>query len=378
MAGLTRRGKGATVATTSPPFEVSAVRDVVRPPDPHIDLLQSWMSLAEVQQRVIRTLVAEIQATSGFVETEADDLSGRFQRLALSAQQQTGRVNSLTSLARSIQVDDQPIPIDEIARLLKDPLGDVVGKILLLSKDSMSMVYALSEVSANVGHVEKCMAQLEQINSTTNMLALNARIEAERAGAAGVTFRVVADEVRELSKKTQVLAHTMKSELAVVIEGIATGQATLQRVATIDLTENILAKERLEILLAALAERGSDLERIVAEAVSEAGTISADVNGMVTGLQFQDRARQRLEHVVDVLGVISEALEVNRQKTAGIAPELRELAPADMEWVVGLLNRFTMSEMRSRFAADILQGTPHSEMHRDEGSNSADGSIELF
>jgi methyl-accepting chemotaxis protein len=378
MARLTRHGKGAATAVTTDRFETSAASDAVRPPDQHIELLQSWMSLAEVQQRVIRTLIAEIQATSGFVETEADDLSGRFQRLALSAQQQTGRVNSLTSLARSIQVDDKPIPIEEIARLLKDTLGDVVEKILLLSKDSMSMVYALSEVSTNIGHVEKCMAKLEQINSTTNMLALNARIEAERAGKAGVTFRVVADEVRELSKTTQALAHTMKSELTEVMEGIVTGQATLQRVATIDLTENILAKERLEVLLLALVERGSALERIVAEAVTEAGVISADVNGMVTGLQFQDRARQRLEHVVDVLSVLSEALEVNRQKTTGLAPQLGKSAPVDMEWVVGLLNRFTMSEMRSRFAADILQGTPHAEMHQDAAGSSADGSIELF
>jgi hypothetical protein len=37
-----------------------------------------------------------------------------------------------------------------------------------------------------------------------------------------------------------------------------------------------------------------------------------------------------------------------------------------------------MSEMRSRFAADILQGTPHAEMHQDAAGSSADGSIELF
>lgn len=349
---------------------------------PHQDalvaLLQSWMSLAEMQQRVIRTLVAEIQQTSGFVEQEADDLSGRFQRLALSAQQQTGRVNSLTELASCIEVDGKAVKIEEIAILLKETLGDVVEKILLLSKDSMSMVYALSEVSANVVNVEKCMAQLEQINSTTNMLALNARIEAERAGAAGVTFRVVADEVRELSKATHALSVTMRSELKSVTEGITTGNATLQRVATVDLSNNILAKERLEVLLGALLRRGNVLEGIVAEAVSEAGLISADVDGMITGLQFQDRARQRLEHVVDALSVIGEALEVNRQNTAGVAPELREMAPADTAWVTGLLNRFTMSEMRSRFAAELLRGTSEAEAHREPVNDDAQGSIELF
>ncbi|WP_423868267.1 methyl-accepting chemotaxis protein [Bradyrhizobium sp.] len=336
------------------------------------------MSLAEMQQRVIRTLIAEIQDTSGFVEKQADDLSGRFQRLALSAQQQTGRVESLTSLATSIEVENQPVPIEEIARLLKDTLGDVIVKILMLSKDSMAMVYAMSEVSANIVNVEKCMASLQQVTSTTNMLALNARIEAERAGAAGVTFRVVADEVRELSKATQALSVTMKSELKAMTDGVATGRATLQRVATIDLTNNILAKDRLETLLGALLQRGNVVEDIVAEAVSEAGLISADVDGMITGLQFQDRARQRLEHVVDALSVISEALEENKRNTASVAPELLELAPADLGWVTGLLDRFTMSEMRARFAAELLTGAPGAEPHRDAGPGDTNGSIELF
>jgi methyl-accepting chemotaxis protein len=378
MAAPSRHATAATAADISSGIELSTPPAAVHQADSPIDLLQSWMSLAEMQQRVIRTLITEIQDTSGFVEQEADDLSGRFQRLALSAQQQTSRVNSLTSLARSIEINSKPVPIEEIARLLKNTLSDVVEKILLLSKDSMSMVYALSGVGTSVANVEKCMTSLEQVNSTTNMLALNARIEAERAGVAGVTFRVVADEVRELSKTTQALAATMKGELKAVTDGIATGQSTLQRVATIDLSENILAKERLEILLTALVERGTALEKIVNEAVSEAGLISADVDGMITGLQFQDRARQRLEHVVDALKVIGEALEVNRGNTERVVPELRQLAPPDMGWVTGLLDRFTMTEMRSRFAAELLKGTPHAELHQETSSDAANGSIELF
>jgi len=62
------------------------------------------------------------------------------------------------------------------------------------------MVYALDELKANVQRVEKCMEQLDSVNNTTNMLALNARIEAERAGAAGSAFRVVANEVASCPK----------------------------------------------------------------------------------------------------------------------------------------------------------------------------------
>jgi len=379
MFGLSRKPHDATAVPAAAAVPQRIHLEVV-PPSQHAELLQRWMSLAEMQQRVIQALVAEVAQTSSFVETEADALSGSFQRLAISAQQQTARVDSLTSLANGIEVEGKSVPIERITALLEGTLGDVVEKILHLSKDSMSMVYALDELNANVQRVEKCMEQLNSINSTTNMLALNARIEAERAGAAGAAFRIVANEVRELSKATQNLAATMKGELKAVTDGIANGHATLRRVATIDMSDNILAKERLEVLMKALVDRGSALETIVADAVKESEMISADVDGMVTGIQFQDRTRQRLEHVVDALHVIDQALEEIKGSTAASLPGLAAAAP-DIEWVKKLLERFTLGETRARFVAHLLDGGRPADLPEDIPGNNApssSGSAELF
>jgi Methyl-accepting chemotaxis protein len=380
MFGLNRKPREAPAMPVAASALPASAQFEVVPPSPHAALLQQWVSLAEMQQRVIQALVSEIAQTSGFVETEADALSGRFQRLAVSADQQTARVESLTNLASGIEVEGEIVPIDRITGLLEGTLSDVVEKILHLSKDSMSMVYALDELKANVQRVEKCMEQLDGVNNTTNMLALNARIEAERAGTSGLAFRVVADEVRELSKVTQGLAASMKGELKGLTDGIAHGQATLQRVATIDLSDNILAKERLEVLMKGLVRRSASLGTIVADAVKEAEMISADVDGMVTGIQFQDRTRQRLEHVVDTLHVIDQAIEEIKSTTATNLPELVGAVP-DIEWVKKLLERFTLGEMRTRFVAHLLDGERPAELPEDMSGNSAPssgGSTELF
>jgi methyl-accepting chemotaxis protein len=353
---------------------------VVAAPAPHDELLRRWMSLAQMQQRVIQALAGEVARTSGFVETEADALSTRFRRLAVTAQEQSARVDSLTGLSNSIEVDGKIVTIEYITELLEETLGDVVRKILMLSKDSMSMVYALDELNANVQQAEKCMAQLGAINATTNMLALNARIEAERAGAEGTAFRVVANEVRELSKATQALSADLRQELKSITEGIANGHTTLKRVATVDMSDNVLAKEKLDVLMAALRRRGDTLADIVANAVEAAGSISADVDGMVTGIQFQDRTKQRLEHVIDTLEIVGQAIEKIEQETTAALPELMASSVPDTAWVKQLLDRYTMSEMRERFVVELLDGK--SANARDEVSATAaptsSGSIELF
>jgi methyl-accepting chemotaxis protein len=244
----------------------------------------------------------------------------------------------------------------------------------------MSMVYALDSLSDHVQSVEGCMVRLDKINRTTNMLALNARIEAERAGEAGNAFRVVANEVRDLSRTTDALAATMNAELKLVRDGLAAGQQTLKRVATIDMSDNILAKDRLDVLIAALARRSDQLKTTVDSAISEAETISSVVDGMVTGIQFQDRTKQRLEHVVDTLQVLSEAVQEIKSNTAEAAPELALLEPADMAWVKKLLARYTMSEVRERFVAQVIDGKatllPEQAPAGTEAASS--GSVELF
>jgi methyl-accepting chemotaxis protein len=377
---MTRKAGPKTTAAPAAAADAPPLQpQVVEPPldDASEQSLRSWMSLAVMQQRVIRALVDEIARTSGFVETEADDLSGRFRRLAVSAQQQTARVDSLTRLAKGIELDGELVPIDAITKLLEGTLADVVAKILMLSKDSMSMVYALHELNSNVGRVDEAMVQLSTINRTTNMLAMNARIEAERAGEAGKTFRVVAQELRELSKATESVFVSMSGELKALTDGISSGHETLQRVATIDMSENMLARERLEKLLAALLQRGDQLETIVAEAVAEAGLISADVDGMVTGIQFQDRTKQSLEHVIDTMGVLNDAIEQTRADTAAAVPRLAEV-DADPTWVKNLLDRFKLSEMRERFVAEILDGKTWEPAAKEDAAAMSGGSVELF
>lgn len=380
MFGLNRKKRrGGIPGTVAADFAPSAQALEATPPGAHAALLQRWMSLAATQQRVIKTLASEITRTSNYVEAEGEALSQNFQRLAVSAQQQTKRVDSLNNLAMGVEVEGRSVPIEEIVSLLEGTLADIVSKILLLSKDSMSMVYALDVLSANVENVGKCNGRIDGVNTTMTMLALNARIEAERAGPAGVAFRIVANEVRDLSKSTKALAANMNSELKAITDGINNSHATLKRVATVDMSANILIKERIELLLRGLVDRNDRLEGIVSDAVKEAEIISNDVGMMVTGLQFQDRTKQRLEHVVDTLQVIDQAIDEIKSSTAAILPELEATVP-DTGWVKDLLSRYTMSDMRGRFVAHILDGEPL-EWDEDTAAalgTGASGSMELF
>jgi methyl-accepting chemotaxis protein len=144
------------------------------------------------------------------------------------------------------------------------------------------------------------------------------------------------------------------------------------------MSSNIMVKERLDTLLPALVCRNADIRSVVADAAGGAGSISADVNGMITGIQFQDRTKQRLEHVVDTLNVVSEAFRDIMSNTRTAAPEVADVREPDVTWVKSLLSRFTMSEMRERFVAHVLDGEPV-QQPEDTGMTEAEGgSMELF
>jgi len=106
-------------------------------------------------------------------------------------------------------------------------IDNVLEKFVLFSKDVMSnveqnnsLVGDIEVLTNNAADIKKVLSSISDIAIQTNLLALNAAIEASRAGEAGKGFAVVAEEVKKLSKKTQISLTESNSSVNIAIKGI--------------------------------------------------------------------------------------------------------------------------------------------------------------
>jgi methyl-accepting chemotaxis protein len=212
------------------------------------------------------------------------------------------------------------------------------------------------------------------------MLAVNARIEAARAGAAGGAFGVVANEIGSLSKSTKSMSESMSEDLGQIVAAIDEIRTIVQLVAKVDLSANIELKRSLDSLVEALVKRNGDVGQIVSDAAIDQQLISSQIDQIVTSMQFQDRVAQRLEQVVDTLVVVGDAVEELHQETAdATSAEPLEQTPHDIAWLKGLSARYKLSAMRARFVARVIDGNlPDAADCVASDNPSEAGSIELF
>jgi methyl-accepting chemotaxis protein len=257
-----------------------------------------------------------------------------------------------------------------------DALSSIIQKILLLSQNAMSMVYAFDEVGKSMAEVDRCIGEVDRINSQTRMLAVNARIEAARAGAVGRTFSVISDEVRSLSTSTQRLAETMRTHVTAVRNGLQDSHKALRKVATVDMSDNILAKDKLDAMVDMFVQRSARMGAIAAEASVDAQDISHQVGQAITTLQFQDRVSQRLEQVMDTLQVTGDVVARLQEDTAGTLTHSSDESSQETAWLHELASRYRLAEMHSAFVAQVIEGREDADPGDDTATEA--GSIDLF
>jgi methyl-accepting chemotaxis protein len=233
---------------------------------------------------------------------EVDQVATAFQEMSATAQDVAHNAAQAAEAARTA---------DQASHEGMSVIGKTTSTIELLANE---MNVAMEEVEGLANSSEKIGSVLEVIRSIaeqTNLLALNAAIEAARAGEAGRGFAVVADEVRNLAKRTQ----DSVEEIRQVIEGLQKG--TKEVVSTMH-SSHRQAQDSVEQVEQAVA---------VLNRISQAVSVITDMNLQIaSAAEEQSSVAEEINRNVASIRDVTESISAQADESAKISQGLNKLA----------------------------------------------------
>lgn len=168
-------------------------------------------------------------------------------------------------------------------------VNNTVAEIKNVSNQVNSVAGLISDVEAQVTNVTSVLDVIRGIAEQTNLLALNAAIEAARAGEQGRGFAVVADEVRTLASRTQ----TSTTDIQVMLENLQNGVSNAVKameVSAESATKSVTTANDAGIALKEINESVSsitDMAVHIATAIEEQSTVIEDINRNLSAISDQ-------------------------------------------------------------------------------------------
>ncbi len=220
-----------------------------------------------------------------------------------------------------------------------------LSQLIELLRDSIAaqknLVEDIGRLSAITDDLKEMSDEVAGIASQTNLLALNAAIEAARAGEYGRGFAVVADEVRTLSTRSGETGARITERIDEVNALLQAAQKSTDQFSKQGEETLEQSQETIRGVLENFNSFGNSMTESSATMISESSRVQKDVEQVLVSLQFQDRVRQILEHVVNDMNML-EALMKEHKAAAGSGEVVPDI---DInEWLQKLQATFTTLE----------------------------------
>ena len=308
-------------------------------------------------ERVFREVANELRAVPAYSEVLRKQLTSVVGQTESAAYEIATRLQTIDDVVNRLNafVFERS---NESSEMVHDAEARITNNQALIVRLQQYIEFRISEAhedQTRVAQVVKEARGLESLTSLikgiaaqTNLLALNAAIEAARAGEAGRGFAVVADEVRKLSGETERAVLAINRGIQVVASTIET--QLHEKLAATELDKKRATLDQFGTQLAALGDSYEDILRNQSNTMETVHNSSQELASMfmdaLSSVQFQDVTRQQIEHAADALQgldqhmtTLAERLEHSDDPAFAYTPMAQHLE--------AIYSRYVMEDQRS-------------------------------
>jgi methyl-accepting chemotaxis protein len=285
----------------------------VRGEDEIAQLGQAFNRFVDKLQRIIRdvtTATHEVQDAAGSIHSQTQAIAAQLANHNNETDQVVTAITEMSSTAQEVAMNTT-----QVAEATHTATDEVAKAQECVDTSLTEISTLMAEINSAADHIQSLNEQSQKINSVlsviggiaeqTNLLALNAAIEAARAGEQGRGFAVVADEVRSLASRTQASTleiNEMLSELHRLVSQAVAAMEESQQSCHRSVESSRLISESLGAVTSSVTSI-NDMSTQIATAATEQSSVTEEINRNVYAIQ---------EIVAELLHSSEEAARVSQ------------------------------------------------------------------
>ncbi|MFP8846121.1 methyl-accepting chemotaxis protein [Shewanella baltica] len=246
----------------------------------------------------LKNLIAELKILASRSQEESQASAKIAQLTRDSVNRQYGEIESVVTAVNQMsatalevakaseQTAAETEAMSRNIRHSEESLTKAMGFVATMSQESMEAKLAVSKVAESSMNISRILEVISSIAAQTNLLALNAAIEAARAGEQGRGFAVVADEVRALASKTQSSTNDISTLIDALQKEVQSASGIIDKGAERAQMAVSQTEQALNSLNSMVSQIGeiSDQVTHIAAAAEEQSAVTEEVNRNITGI----------------------------------------------------------------------------------------------